>query len=107
MGGMAPHHLALLGTAALLLGLLTLGLGLQQRRWRVARPVHHVLFFMVCGGVVLSALLAWWAPTRAGALLPALALLLTMPRTRPGGADHWRRALACAAAFGLGAWAAW
>lgn len=111
MGGMAPdlapHHLALLTTAALLLALLLLGLGLQLRRWRVARSLHHVLFFAVCVGVAGSALLAWRASAGAWALLPALGLLLTMPRTRPGRADHWRRALGCALLFGVGAWGAW
>lgn len=107
MGGMAPHHPALLLTAALLSALLALGLSLQRGRRPVSRLWHHVLFFAVCAGVVLSLLLAWWAGARGWVLLPALALLLTMPRTRPGRADHWRLALACAAAFGLGMWRAW
>ncbi|MCY1702562.1 hypothetical protein [Deinococcus sp. SL84] len=101
------HHLALLLTAALLLALLTLGLGLQLRRFAVARAWHHRLYFAVVAGVALSAALAW----RAGAaylwLLPALALLLLMPLTRPGRAGHWRLALACALAFGAGMWGAW
>ncbi|MDL2343946.1 hypothetical protein QOL99_07255 [Deinococcus sp. MIMF12] len=102
---MAPHHLALLLTAALLLGLLTLGLGLQLGRWKVVRWLHHALFLAVCVGVALSGLLGW----RSGgwALLPALGALLTMPRTRPGRADHWQRALASAGLFALGAWGAW
>ncbi|WP_373295835.1 hypothetical protein [Deinococcus piscis] len=101
------HHLTLLLSAALLLVLLTLGLGLQLRRFAVARAWHHRLYFAVVAGVVLSSLLAW----RAGApwlwLLPALVLLLLMPLTRPGRAGHWRLALACALAFGLGLWGAW
>lgn len=40
-------------------------------------------------------------------LLLGLSLLLTMPRTKPGRANHWQRALLCAAAFGLGVWGAW
>lgn len=102
---MPPHHLALSLTAALLLGLLTLGLGLQRGRWKVVRWLHHVLFFAVCAGAGLSALLAW----RSGGwlLLPALGALLLMPRTRPGRADHWRGALVAAGLFALGTWAAW
>lgn len=107
MGGMAPHHLALSVTAGLLLALLVLGLGLQRRRWRVARVWHHGLFFAVCAGTVLSLGLAYRAGTGAWGLWPALGLLLTMPRTRPGRADHWQRALASAGLFALGAWAAW
>jgi len=68
---------------------------------------HHALFFAVCAGVVLSGGLAIWAGSRGWALLPALTLLLLMPRTRPGRAAHWRLALACALAFAGGLWAAW
>ncbi|MBB5235157.1 hypothetical protein [Deinococcus budaensis] len=107
MGEMAPHHLALLLTALLLLALLGVGLGAQSRRLRLARALHHGLFFAVCAGVVASAGLAYRAGAWAGALLPALGLLLSMPLTRPGRADHWRRALASAGLFALGAWAAW
>ncbi|GAA5512576.1 hypothetical protein Dcar01_01292 [Deinococcus carri] len=113
MPNVEPHRLALLVTAGLLAGLLLLGLSLQ-RGWRRAAPgarlahwPHHALFFAVCAGTLLSLGLGWWAGARAWALLPALALLLTMPRTRPGRADHWQRALVCAAAFALGAWGAW
>lgn len=107
---MPPHHLALLVTAALLLALLLLGLSLQLgwRRdspdYRLARWPHHALFFAVCLGVGLSGVLAG---TRGLWLLPALALLLSMPRTKPGRAGHWQRALACALAFGAGLWGAW
>ncbi|WP_216325385.1 hypothetical protein [Deinococcus aestuarii] len=105
MGQVDPHRLALLVTAALLGGLLALGLGLQLGRRRLrARWVHHALFFAVCAGVGLSGLLSG---LRGLALLPALALLLLMPRTRPGRAGHWRLALGCAAAFGVGLWGAW
>ncbi|EYB69758.1 hypothetical protein DEIPH_ctg002orf0087 [Deinococcus phoenicis] len=115
MAGVVPlaAHLALLVTAALLALLLLLGLRLQVggRRGapgaRLARWPHHALFFAVCVGVLLSAGLSAWAGARGWALLPALALLLLMPRTRPGRADHWRLALVCAAAFGLGLWGAW
>lgn len=107
MGGMAPHRAALLLTAALLTALLLLGLSLQRGKRPVSRLWHHALFFVVCAGTIFAAGLAWWAGERGWALLPALGLLLLMPRTRPGRADHWRLALACAAAFGLGMWGAW
>lgn len=102
------HHLALSVTAALLLALLTLGLSLQLglRKTAVRWP-HHALFFAVCMGVLMSGGLAIWAGARGWALLPALVLLLLMPRTRPGRAAHWRLALACALAFVGGLWAAW
>lgn len=102
---MPPHHLALSLTAALLLGLLALGLGLQLGRWRTQRGLHHVLFLAVCVGAGLSALLAWHSG--GWALLPALGALLLMPRTKPGRADHWRGALVAAGLFALGMWAAW
>lgn len=105
---MNAHRLALLLTASLLTALLALGLSLQRGRGRrVPRVTHHALFFAVCVSVGLTALLSGRAGTRGWALLPALGGLLLMPRTRPGRAGHWRLALACAAAFGLGAWGAW
>lgn len=102
---MAPRHLALLLSAGLLALLLLLGLSLQLG-WRrdLARWPHHALFFAVCAGVLVAGLLAG---LRGLWLLPALALLLTMPSTKPGRANHWQRALLCAAAFGLGVWGAW
>ncbi|PTA67010.1 hypothetical protein [Deinococcus arcticus] len=105
---MRAHQLALLLTGALLLGLLGLGLRLQLGRGGGrARWPHHALFFAVCLGTGLGGLLAQRAGQPGAALLPALALLLTMPATRPGQGNHWRRALACAAAFGLGAALTW
>ncbi|MBZ9751318.1 hypothetical protein K7W42_10620 [Deinococcus sp. HMF7604] len=105
---MSPHHLALLLTGALLLALLALGVQLQRgHRLGRARWLHHALFFAVCVGTALSGTLAVLSGAFGWALLPALALLLTMPRTRPGRADHWQRALACAAAFAVGVWGAW
>lgn len=105
---MAPHQVLLLLTGALLAALLSLGLSLQRRWWAgVGGAPHHVLFFLVCAGVTISAGLAWRAGAAAWALLPALILLLSMPSTRPGRADHWQRALACAAAFLTGALIAW
>lgn len=103
-----PHHLALLVTALLLLGLLLLGLSLQLG-WRrdMTRWPHHALFFAVCVGLLVSVVLTGLAGARWWALLPALALLLSMPRTKPGRANHWQRALACALAFGLGVILAW
>ena len=97
---------ALALTALLLTALLLLGLSLQLG-WRrhVTRWLHHALFFAVCAGLTLSAGLYWRAGGRWWALLPALALLLSMPRTRPGRANHWQRALAAALAFALGVWA--
>jgi len=105
---MSPHHLALLITAALLSALLALGLSLQLG-WRrdAARWPHHALYFLTCAGTLLSLGLAWRAGSAAWALLPALLLLLSMPRTRPGRADHWQRALLGAAAFTAGALTAW
>lgn len=103
-----PHHWALMFTALLLLALLVLGLSLQLG-WRrdMTRWPHHALFFAVCAGLALSTVLTGQAGARWWALLPGLALLLTMPRTRPGRANHWQRALACALAFGLGVTLAW
>lgn len=105
---MSPHHLALLITATLLSALLALGLSLHLG-WRrdAARWPHHALFFLTCAGTLISLGLAWRAGAAAWALLPALALLLSMPRTRPGRADHWQRALLSAAAFTAGALTAW
>lgn len=109
---MSAHHLSLLVTGALLAALLRLGWYLQRGlggpgRREGDRWVHHALFLGVCVGVGLSGALAWRAGGSGAALLPALALLLSMPRTRPGRADHWQRALLCTAAFGVGAWAVW
>ncbi|ANE43809.1 hypothetical protein [Deinococcus puniceus] len=104
----AAHQFVLWGTAALLSALLLLGLSLQLGlRTTAVRWPHHVLFFAVCAGVLLSSVLALWAGARGWALLPALALLLMMSRTRPGKSAHWRLALACALAFAGGMWAAW
>lgn len=101
-------HPALLLTGALLAALSALGLSLQLgwRRNAPRRP-HHLLFFAVCAGLVVCLALALAAGERWWALLPALTLLLLMPRTRPGRAGHWRLALTCALVYGLGAWAAW
>lgn len=102
----SPLFLALAGTAVLLLLLLGLGLSLQLGLGEKRRPrrwLHHVLFFAVCVGVLLSAGLAWQqSKGRALLLLPTLSLLLLMPLTHPGRAGHWQLALACAATFGLG-----
>lgn len=108
MTGVDVHRLALLLTAGLLMALLALGLSLQLG-WRRAIPrvTHHALFFAVCAAVGLTTILSLRAGARGWALLPTLGLLLLLPRTRPGRADHWRLALACAAAFGLGLWGAW
>lgn len=104
---MTPHQLTLLCTGTFLMVLLGLGLRLQLGLGGVQRRVHHLLFFLVSAGTLLAAALAWRDGARVWALLPALALLLSMPRTRPGRADHWRRALVCAAAFLTGALIAW
>lgn len=100
--------MALLLTALLLTLLLMLGLSLQLR-WRRDRTrwPHHALFFMVCAALVGAMGLVMRAGGRWWALLPALALLLSMPRTQPGKANHWGRALACTGAFVFGAWVAW
>jgi cytochrome b561 len=115
---MSAAHLSLGLTAGLLLALLALGLSLQlgadragpgrphSRRARARWP-HHALFCLVVSGTALSGMRAARAGARGWALLPALALLLAMPRTRPGQAKHWRLALLCALAYTLGAWGAW
>ncbi|GBF05438.1 hypothetical protein DAERI_040198 [Deinococcus aerius] len=107
MAGVEPHRPLLLLAAALLAALLALGLSLQLGRRGIPRVTHHALFFAVCAVVGVAAFLSLRAGARGWALLPALGLLLLMPRTRPGRANHWGLALACAAAFGLGAWGAW
>lgn len=105
---MDAHRSALVVTGALLLALLALGLSLQLGYRRgAARWPHHALYFAVVAGTGVAAALTWRAGAAAWALLPALALLLTMPRTRPGTAGHWQRALVCALAYALGAWGAW
>lgn len=104
---MSAPRAALLLTGALLALLMGLGLSLQLGRPgppRRARWPHHALYFAVCAGVLLSGVLAALAGARWWALLPALGLLLAMPRPRPGSPAHWRLALACAAAFVVGAW---
>ncbi|GGO23298.1 hypothetical protein [Deinococcus humi] len=105
---MGVHHVALVLTGLLLAALSLLGLSLQVG-WRrdAARWPHHALFFIVCAGVLICGALAFAVGQRWWALLPALALLLLMPRTRPGRAGHWRLALVCAFAYAVGAWAAW
>lgn len=104
---MLPHHLALLVTAALLLALMTLGLSLQLGARRAARWPHHALFLAVSAGTGLAGTLSVRAGQAGWALLPALLLLLSMPRTRPGHAGHWQRALLCAGAYLGGAALAW
>ncbi len=105
---MSAYHLCVLLTGGLLGLLSVLGLSLQLG-WRAgaSRAPHHALFFAVCAGTLLAVALSVHAGERGWALLPALALLLLMPRTRPGRAGHWRLALGCAFAYALGAWAAW
>ncbi|WP_291426018.1 hypothetical protein [Deinococcus sp.] len=104
----AAGHAAVGVTAALLAALLLLGLSLQLG-WRKdqARWPHHALFFAVCVGTLAAVVLTLLVGGRWWALLPALALLLGMTRTRPGRAGHWQLALACAAAYVVGAWGAW
>lgn len=109
---MPAHHAALVVTAFLLVGLLLLGLSLQLG-WRLwwrhsgVRWPHHALFFLVCAGTLLGTFLSWRAGERWWALLPALLLLLSMPRTQPGRANHWQRALLVALAFALGLALSW
>ncbi|WP_135228723.1 hypothetical protein [Deinococcus fonticola] len=100
---MTAPHLALNVTALLLAGLLLLGLSLQ-RGWRQdqARWPHHALFFAVTVSLALSLFLLWRRHLPVWPLLPALALLLSMPLTRPGQANHWQRALLVTLAFMLG-----
>lgn len=101
-------HAVLLGTGALLLLLLALGLSLQMG-WRrdQTRWPHHALFFAVSAGTFLALVLAWRAGEKWWALLPALLLLLGMTRTKAGRRHHWQLALGCAVAYGLGTGLAW
>lgn len=105
---MDAYRLALLVTGALLAALLGLGLSLQLG-WRrnAARWPHHALFFAVTALTALSTLLAARVGARWWALLPALGLLLSMPATKPGRAQHWQRAALVAVTFLGGAWATW
>lgn len=105
---MPVHHIALITTAVLLCGLLLLGLSLQMG-WRrdQTRWPHHALFFLVCVALLFTVLLTGRAGERWWALLPALLLLLSMPRTRPGRANHWQRAALVALTFMLGYWWSW
>lgn len=96
--------LALLVTGLLLLALLTLGLGLQLGRWRTAKLWHHALYLAVLLGTVAALALAWQLGAAWAWLVPALVLLGLMPLTKAGRADHWRLALACALAYGVGVW---
>ena len=90
---MSAFRLALLTSWLLLTVLTLLGLSLQLRWWRgVGRGAHHVLYFLVVLGTLLTGVLArsgaqpWWP-----ALL-LLAPLLGVSRTRPGHPAHWRLA---------------
>lgn len=100
-------HLALALTALLLAVLMTLGAGLQFGVWRTAKTWHHALYFVVVVCALASALLAYRAAQPWPALLPALGLLLAMPRTKAGTRPHWALALACAGALSVGMWAVW
>lgn len=101
-------HLPLIVTGGLLTLLLLLGLSLQLG-WRrdQARWPHHALFFLVCAALLVSVLLVWREGGRWWGLLPALLALLSMPRTRPGRANHWQRALLVGLAYLLGVSLAW
>lgn len=101
-------HLSLSVTAALLSTLLLLGLSLQLR-WRrdQTRWIHHALFFGVCLALGLTIWLGWRSARAVWALLPSMILLLSMPQTRPGRANHWRRALLVALSFAVGVWLCW
>ena len=100
---MTAVQVALTITATLLAGLMLLGLSLQlgwrkdQTRWP-----HHALYFAVTVSLAGTIFLLWRAGKPAWPLLPALLLLLSMPRTSPGQANHWRRALLVSLTFALG-----
>lgn len=100
---MNPHQVALTNTAALLAGLMLLGLSLQLG-WRKdqARWPHHALFFAVTVSLMVTIFLLWKARIPPWPLLPALLLLLSMPRTKPGRPNHWQRALFVSLTFVLG-----
>lgn len=104
---MPIYHIALMITGGLLAGLMGLGFSLQLG-WRSSiRWLHHFLFFLVCLSVLVSGVLAFHAGLGWWPLLPTLALLLSMPATKAGQANHWQRALASALAFVLGSWLVW
>jgi hypothetical protein len=101
-------RLALLTTLLLLAALMGLGLGLQLGWRRLAdRKAHHVLYFLITLGTVVTGMLAlltgqaWWP------FLLLLALLLAMSRTRPGRPAHWRLALVIAVLYTGAAWWLW
>ena len=95
---------ALIVTALLLAGLLLLGLSLQLG-WRrnQARWSHHALYFAVILGLIITIFLFWRTDRDAWPFVPTLLLLLSMPFTRPGKANHWQRALLVALTFMAGA----
>lgn len=81
-----------------------LGLGLQLGlRWH-PRPLHHALYFLTCAGTLAAGVLAalgarpWWP------LAALLGLLLLVPRTRPGRADHALLATLIGAGFAGVVW---
>lgn len=92
--------------AALLFFVLNFALGLSLQlgsRWHV-RPLHHTLYFLTCACTALTVLLALRAGGPWGWAAALLAGLLTVPRTRPGRADHAALASVLAVGFLVTAW---
>lgn len=98
---MTPRR-ALYLTGGLLALLMLLGLARQTGR-PVPRQAHHLTYFAVCAATGGTAVYLQRQGKRGWALWPALALLLSMPRTQPGRPGHWQRALGCAALYLAGA----
>ncbi|MGY2893385.1 hypothetical protein [Deinococcus sp. UYEF24] len=110
---MTAFHTVLAVTLLLLAALMGLGLNLQLgarptvRRRGPPRRIHHVLYFLITLGTLVSGALAlfghlvWWP------FAPLLALLLGMSRTQPGTPAHWRLATLIAVLYGAAAWWVW
>ncbi len=108
---MTTFRTVLAVTLLLLVTLMALGLNLQLsgqqagRRRGPSRKIHHVLYFLITLGTLVSGILAlfghlvWWP------FVPLLVLLLGMSCTRPGTSAHWRLALLISVTYsGVAAW---
>lgn len=100
-------HLLVLVAGGLLLALLLLGFRLQRGARQRQRWLHHLLFLALGVSSVAAAALCALQGRPFGVLALACALLLLMPLTRPGRADHWRLASLAALVFTVGAALAW
>ncbi|AFZ67297.1 hypothetical protein Deipe_1778 [Deinococcus peraridilitoris DSM 19664] len=81
-----------------------LGVSLQfGSRWH-PRPLHHALYLLTCLSTVLALALAWKEGHSGTLLLLLVTLLLLVPRTHPGRADHALLATLIGALYVLTAW---